>query len=258
MQFRGEYAFLSNFYSSKVVHVESTEPYRQLVFPSVEHYYQAMKSTSFEDQMAISQASSPAEAKRMGRKINIRPNWEHIKVQVMKNGVWQKFKDKSLANKLISTHPQEITEENTWGDTFWGTCNGHGTNVLGQILMETRKALRFGLDALQVHTSTYRYQGTDRLDITMKGQHPLGRLFAPTKEMVYGYKSKRIPQKEYTDMYYTMMIDSYRRYTHVWNYILLLPTVTFVCFCKPGDFCHRLLLADYFQQLGANYVGERM
>ena len=31
-----------------------------------------------------------------------------------------------------------IQEDNTWGDRYWGVCNGTGQNKLGKILMKIR------------------------------------------------------------------------------------------------------------------------
>jgi hypothetical protein len=35
-----------------------------------------------------------------------------------------------------------LIEGNTWGDTFWGVCNGVGENNLGKTLMNVREILR--------------------------------------------------------------------------------------------------------------------
>jgi predicted NAD-dependent protein-ADP-ribosyltransferase YbiA (DUF1768 family) len=39
---------------------------------------------------------------------------------------------------LIDTGNEELCEFNTWGDTFYGVCNGVGKNILGKLLMEIR------------------------------------------------------------------------------------------------------------------------
>lgn len=48
-----------------------------------------------------------------------------------------KFSDPVLMTKLTNVKG-EIVEDNYWGDTFWGRCNGSGQNNLGKILMEIR------------------------------------------------------------------------------------------------------------------------
>lgn len=256
-KFRGQYRFLSNFYGCNINHMEQYEPFEKIGFASVEHYYQAMKTTNYTQRRAFAMSSNPADAKKMGRQIQLRPDWENIKIPVMRNALWQKFKDPELAGKLISTHPMKLVEGNEWGDKFWGVFKGEGLNMLGQLLMETRERLMAGRRNLEIYTAHYRYNGPDRLDITAKGQHPLGRIFAPTKQLVWAYKQGNISQPDYVNEYYTMMLNSYHRYPHVWHYIASLDTITFVCFCKPGKFCHRVLLTDYFKQMGATYMGER-
>ena len=47
-----------------------------------------------------------------------------------------------LGNKLLETGNQELVEGNTWGDIFWGVCNGKGQNWLGKILMMVRDEIR--------------------------------------------------------------------------------------------------------------------
>ncbi len=107
---------------------------------------------------------------------------------------------------------------------------------------------------LEVYTSMYSYKGDDRLDITAKGQDPIGKIFAPMWYMVQDYKKNR-DRVSYMDEYYRLMIQSYRDHKDIWKEILSRDKVTFVCFCYPG-FCHRFLLKDYLVRLGAKYMGE--
>jgi uncharacterized protein YeaO (DUF488 family) len=113
----------------------------------------------------------------------------------------------------------------------------------------------------------------DFLDITVKGQDPIGKVFAPTWDMVKTYiAKKKIIDKmadgqekrtlqfkaelEYQDVYHKLMLYSYDTHTDIWNEILARSSVTLGCFCRPEDFCHRLLLANYLVHLGAIYKGE--
>jgi hypothetical protein len=52
-----------------------------------------------------------------------------------------KFKEPWLRDQLIATGDAELIEGNTWNDTFWGVCNGKGSNFLGKALMDIRKKL---------------------------------------------------------------------------------------------------------------------
>lgn len=106
---------------------------------------------------------------------------------------------------------------------------------------------------LKVFTSQIRYSGPDRLDITIKS----GELtFAPTWDMVMGYKSGKLTEEAYTKAYYSMMRASYRANRARWDELLSQPRVVLVCYCKAGAFCHRTLLANILVKLGASYGGE--
>jgi len=106
----------------------------------------------------------------------------------------------------------------------------------------------------KVYTSQYQYEGKDRCDITVKS----GFLFlAPTWNMVLDYKNGKINEEEYTKLYYDKMRQSYKSHRAGWDWLLNKDIVTLVCFCKPGDFCHRLLLAEMLIKLGATYLGEK-
>lgn len=133
--FDGEYAFLSNFYEAPVEK-------GGIVYPTNEHFFQAMKTLDNEKRKEIAAASTPGQAKRMGRNVKLRPDWEQSKYQIMKEGLTLKFfTHKDLAEKLIATGDAWLIEGNWWGDTYWGVCNGVGHNMLGNLLMEIRKQL---------------------------------------------------------------------------------------------------------------------
>lgn len=134
--FDGEYAFLSNFYDSPIEK-------DGIVYPTNEHFFQAMKTLDNEERKKIAAAETPGKAKRMGRNVKLRPDWEQSKFQIMKEGLTLKFLcHKDLAEKLVATGDAWLIEGNWWGDTYWGVCNGVGHNMLGNLLMEIRGDLR--------------------------------------------------------------------------------------------------------------------
>ncbi len=134
--FFGPHRYLSNFWQADV------ELYG-VIYPSVEHAYQAAKTMDPEYQKRIREASTSREAKDLGKKAVLRPDWEQVKVDFMRYLVWNKFSThEDLRLRLLNTGEAVLTEGNTWGDTFWGVCNGTGQNWLGRILMETRDRLR--------------------------------------------------------------------------------------------------------------------
>ena len=135
-RFMGKYRFLSNFYSSPIRH-------EGINYPTVEHAYQAAKTLHNVVRKEIAEEETPGGAKRLGNQIQLRSDWEKIKVSIMRELIRQKFtKHAGLAKKLLDTGITKLIEGNTWGDTYWGVCNGVGNNKLGKILMGLRKQLR--------------------------------------------------------------------------------------------------------------------
>lgn len=135
--FKEAYAFLSNFYSSPVRALDGT------VFPTVEHAYQWAKSPTTAFRTVILGCKTPGEAKKAGRRVRIRTDWEEVKVVVMRRLIELKFaEDTELARMLLATGDEELVEGNWWGDQFWGVCGGVGQNWLGRLLMERREQLR--------------------------------------------------------------------------------------------------------------------
>jgi len=128
------YSEFSNFYRSPI----KLDGY---VWPTVEHYYQAQKTTDIKDQDRIRSAETPGKAKRLGRNIHIREDWEDIKVDVMRRAIRAKFTQyKDLRDLLLSTNDASL-HENSPHDMFWGV---HGKDMLGKILMELRGEIKDG------------------------------------------------------------------------------------------------------------------
>jgi ribA/ribD-fused uncharacterized protein len=130
--FRGKYFFLSNFFPTKV-------KVGDLTFENNEAAFQSYKSKNMESFCHL----NPSEAKRKGRRVQLRPDWEEIKADVMYMVVFAKFsQNQDLRDKLINTGDAELVEENNWGDRIWGTVSGKGKNLLGKILMKVRDELK--------------------------------------------------------------------------------------------------------------------
>lgn len=134
--FRGEKRFLSNFYICDI-------KFRGKKYPSSEHAYQCAKADNEKDFKFVFESSKPGEAKRRGAAIKARSDWEHDKIDTMREIVLAKFQqNEDLAIRLVDTGEQELIEGNEWGDTFWGVCKGKGENWLGKILMEVRHLIK--------------------------------------------------------------------------------------------------------------------
>jgi uncharacterized protein YeaO (DUF488 family) len=113
---------------------------------------------------------------------------------------------------------------------------------------------------MDIYTSQLKYSGGDRFDITVKGQDPIGKHFAPTWEMVKSIKNGTISQELYTLAYTGILSKSLATNPQVWQQIqntYYQKRITLVCFCPPGTFCHRLILAGALQGMGwGEYKGE--
>jgi ribA/ribD-fused uncharacterized protein len=134
-EFRGKYDFLSNFYIASI-------KYDGISYTNNESAFQAQKITDYKEQEQF-WVSSPSDAKRLGRRVNLRSDWEQVKDEIMYEIVKSKFtQNPELKQKLIDTGYEELVEGNTWNDTYWGVCRGKGKNKLGQILMRVRNELR--------------------------------------------------------------------------------------------------------------------
>lgn len=136
--FDGEYKFLSNFYPSPIEALGT-------VYPTVEHAYQAAKTRDVLEQIKIRNAPTPGNAKRLGQKIKLKPDWHLHKQRVMEGLLKQKFAHPELRAMLMATEGHDLVEGNYWGDTYWGIYNGKGHNHLGKLLMSIRNGIRIGL-----------------------------------------------------------------------------------------------------------------
>jgi hypothetical protein len=134
-EFKGAYRFLSNFWNA-TVHYEGTD------YKSVEHAFQAAKTLLPSERAWVWSAQTASEAKKRGRQVALRPDWEQVKLDVMEALVRDKFsRHPHLRDQLLATGTHELVEGNWWNDTFWGVCRGTGYNHLGRILMKVRAEL---------------------------------------------------------------------------------------------------------------------
>lgn len=143
--FKGQYAFLSNFY---------VRPFKcdGVVWPTVEHYFQAMKFPDEFMREHVRNSSTASQAKRLGRALmptvddnEFKMKWDARRLDVMRRGVAAKFNVSSLGSMLLSTGSQMLIEGNTWGDQYWGMVKKDGKwkgeNWLGFILMAQRAVI---------------------------------------------------------------------------------------------------------------------
>ena len=139
--FNGKYAFLSNFTNSPI-------SFNGKTWSTVEHIFQAAKTLDEDMCEEIRIASTPDKAKRIGRMVRLRPDWEEMKKEVMLKSIRLKFSQNSeLKERLLRTEDVILLEGNTWHDNIWGDCScqkcqeTEGRNLLGKILMQVRREL---------------------------------------------------------------------------------------------------------------------
>lgn len=133
-KFRGKYFFLSNFYVAPV-------EYQGIIYRNNEAAFQAAKTTSKEVKEKFADLLAE-EAKKLGRKVELRPDWEEVKTDVMHKICMAKFtQNPLLKEKLLATGSEELVEGNNHGDKIWGCVDGVGENRLGKILMQVREEL---------------------------------------------------------------------------------------------------------------------
>ena len=133
-RFRGEFDWLSNFFLCQV-------EFEGMNFSNVEAAFQAAKTLDMEERESFFGLSG-GQAKRLGRRVELRSDWEEVKIDIMRQVLKSKFtQNPELREKLIATGDTELIEGNNWNDRFWGVCRGVGKNHLGKLLMEIRAEL---------------------------------------------------------------------------------------------------------------------
>lgn len=134
--FTKENRWLSNF-----AEVEIT--YNGLTYLNTEAAYQAAKFPGVEDLFV---GLNGKEAKTLSKKLakDCRPDWNEIRVSVMRDVCELKFAQEPYKSQLLATGNELLEEGNWWGDTFWGVSNEtkQGENQLGKILMTIRRNMK--------------------------------------------------------------------------------------------------------------------
>lgn len=132
--FQGVHRWLSNM-SCVVIEFEGD------YYPSTEHAYMAAKTLNLKERKPFQIGGdlvSPYEAKKAGRTVTLRDDWNDARDVVMTNIIAQKYSKTPYKELLDLTGDRELVEGNTWGDTYWGVCNGEGKNKLGKMIMAQR------------------------------------------------------------------------------------------------------------------------
>jgi ribA/ribD-fused uncharacterized protein len=149
---KGEYRNFSND-SQHPIEVDGQQ------YPTVEHYFQAMKAKEFNDEeiyKKIISTKTPKAVKATGKKVKnfITEIWESKREEIMEKGVRAKFvQHPELRKQLLETGDKIIGKADP-RNTFWGIGTGiaseksnspskwRGQNKLGKLLMEIRENLK--------------------------------------------------------------------------------------------------------------------
>ena len=148
--FKGQYAFLSNFYPINIFIPDVKHPIVHKLWRTSEHMYMACKTLVPFHQEHIRLLDTPGQAKYYARGLRLRPNWdESVKFEVMLRILHLKFTlNQECHDKLLTTRDATLIEGNYWHDNCWGNCNCFkckhivGQNHLGKLLMQVRDTLR--------------------------------------------------------------------------------------------------------------------
>jgi ribA/ribD-fused uncharacterized protein len=138
--FKDEYSWLSNFEKVKI-------NYEGRTYPSVEHAYLAQKC---DDEgwkhLCTTTKYRAGDLKKVSRDVQLREDWEEVKVFIMYDLLKLKFTQEPFRTKLLETEDMELIEGNLWGDTFWGVDvnKDEGQNILGRLIMKIRKEIGDG------------------------------------------------------------------------------------------------------------------
>jgi ribA/ribD-fused uncharacterized protein len=112
--FYGQYRFLANPWPCQVA-------YEDRIYPSAEHAFQAAKNRDRGYREHIAALPAWRDAKRAGRQVQLRHDWERVKRAVMLQVVLDKFlRDPYLGDGLLATGDRVLIEGNNWGDDQWG------------------------------------------------------------------------------------------------------------------------------------------
>ena len=131
------YYEFTNFYQGKPVMIDGK------LWPTTEHYYQAMKTEDKLLQEKIRQSPDVRTVFNLGQQISKRPDWAKHSVNYMVKAVREKFTQDDQLNKLLlSTKDTVLVEAAGKRDSFYGAGGDwKGTNHLGQILTHIRAEL---------------------------------------------------------------------------------------------------------------------
>lgn len=138
-----ENGWLANFSSHPIV-VDG------VLWPTVEHYFQASKFSSTDVVLAelIRSARTPNRAKQIAKEnaTKKRQDWENVRLEIMRKAIEAKFLQYPELRKLLLATGKARIVENSQDDSYWGIGDGTGENMMGQLLQALRETLKLDID----------------------------------------------------------------------------------------------------------------
>lgn len=181
-------------------------------WPTSEHYFQAQKFAGTPHLGTILRAESPRDAARMGRsrKRPLRPDWEAVKEDVMRQAVYAKFaQNLDICQILLDTGNQHLVE-NSPVDYTWGCGkDGSGQNRLGHILVELRERLRQeGFPRVTRHLHKTKPMPAARVQISYN------RTFSPDE---YRQLRRGFASRDMDDRWFIFLEDDWLYFHRSWT-----------------------------------------
>ena len=137
-----KYGCFSNFYPCTV-------EFNGIKYKNSEAAWQAQKTLDETKRLEFANMT-PSYAKKEGRRVKLRKDWELVKYNLMVEVLKAKFsQNPELKEILMSTGDEFIIEDTTgWHDNIWGSCSCPrcdgitGQNLLGKALMQVRDSFK--------------------------------------------------------------------------------------------------------------------
>ena len=134
-QFLGRYFFLST-------SALSSAKFDGDLYPSVAQAFAAAKTLDLDVRAKLRGVCDRDKPNKLDRQGVVRPDWDAVKIDIMRQLLREKFSEPKLAEALLDTGDAELVEGNVWGNSFWGLSEGRGENMLGRLLMQVRGEIR--------------------------------------------------------------------------------------------------------------------
>jgi len=152
VEFKGDKRYLSNMYVSQIKMLKEYKKifplfemyFDDYIYNSSEHIYQLLKFDSLEWISLIKGTDQPQKTKTLSRDYLktdnvVRGNWDiYLKDNAMRIALFLKFSQNKELLKELQDAKGPLEEKNDWEDKYWGTYNGKGLNILGEMLMTIR------------------------------------------------------------------------------------------------------------------------